>query len=485
MSALAHARKLHAQGMVPEAGAAYFRLLEAHPEDPDLHFSMGQLALMANKADHAEFHFRRALAAAPGMAQGWGCLGVAMDLLGQPADALESFRKGVQLDPEDAGLRVKLAIALRHLSRLDEALVEVDRVLQSHPDHPDALIQRGEMLKEQGRWSESDEAFRMAVQRNPGHPHARYQWACVQLSQGLFKDGWAGYEARLMGAVNPAFSLADRAPNWDGRLRPGTSLMIRLEQGLGDTLQFIRYLPRLLEADMELVIQRPLSSQNPVLPLLLGQDWSLSIVGPSEDPGPVSYQANLLSLPHLTGLGPESMARPPYLKAPERYRQKWKRRLDSLPGMKVGVVWQGNKLHPNDGSRSVDPVQFSRLLGIDGIRFISLQKDRSAPPLADAQGRMSDWMEEAEDLADTAAIIDGLDAVVSVDTSVAHLAGALGKPVYLLLPHSAEWRWLRTGERTPWYPGHRLLRQSRPGDWEGVVTDLERHLRDWAASQPS
>jgi len=483
LSALAHARKLHAQGNVPEAGAAYFRLLEAHPENPTIHFHMGQLALMVNRHDHAEFHFRKAVESDPRMAQAWSDLGVVLDLLGRAEEGLACLRKSVELEPGNADRRVRTAIALRHLLRPDEALAEVHGILAAHPGNPEALIQRGELLKDLGRFTDSDEAFRAAVECHPESPLTRYHWACALLSQGRLKDGWAGYEARLEGAANPAFRMRDWAPAWDGGLRPGATLMIRLEQGLGDTIQFIRYVPRLLEAGMQLVIQRPLSNQNPVLPLITGQGWPLTIVGPDEDPGEISNQVNLLSLPHITGWGPESLPSPPYLRVPEGVRQRWADRLSSLSGMRVGVVWQGNRMHWDDERRSLAPGLFPRLLEIEGLMLVSLQKDPSAPRLQAPKGRLVDWMPDVKDFSDTAAIIDGLDAVVSVDTSVAHLAGALGKPVYLLLPHSAEWRWLRAGERTPWYPGHRLLRQSRPGDWEGVVADLERHLRNRAASQ--
>lgn len=472
----------HARGAIPQAGQGYFSLLQRHPAHPRLQHQMGQLALMANRFDQAEFHFRRALQAAPGWVEPMAALALALDLLGREAEALELFEGALAATPEDAALWVKKSVTLRHLGRIEDSQEAAERALRIQPSQREALLQRAELLKDQGRSAASDDAFRQALDAHPDSAYVRFHWACVLLAQGRWEEGWAAYEARRQGEANPAFPMQDFAPEWDGRILPGLRLLVRLEQGLGDTFQFIRYVRKLIDAGVQVTLQRPHSSQNPLLGLLAAQGWPLAITGPAEAPGPVEAQTLLLSLPLRTGWRPSDLPAAPYLAVPAAAVEAWRGRLEQAPGFKVGLVWQGNRLHWDDHRRSPGLVALLQALAGLPVQLVSLQKERAEGGVGAVA--LHDWMDEVRDFTDTAAIVAGLDAVVSIDSSVAHLAGALGRPTWLLLPEPAEWRWLRGVDRTDWYPGHRLLRQERPGDWTAPLRRLREDLSRALAGPP-
>lgn len=472
----------HARGAVPAAGQGYFSLLQRHPAHPRLQFQMGRLALMANRFDQAEFHFRRALQAAPAWVEPMSELAMALDLLGREAEALALFEEATALAPLDPALWIRKATTLRNLNRIEESAAATGRALDLDPTRREALLQRALLLQDQGRLEEADLAFERARSAHPEDPYVRYQWACTLLGRGRWEEGWAEYESRRGGVANPAFPMLDFAPEWDGRIRPGLRLLVRLEQGLGDTFQFIRYVARLLEEGVQVVLQRPQGSQNPLLGLLAAQGWPVAITGPQEPPGAVDAQTWLLSLPLRTGWRPRDLPRTPYLRVPAAAQEAWRSRLAEAAGFKVGLVWLGNRLHWDDHRRS--PGLAALLRAVQGlpVQLVSLQKERAEGGVGAVA--LHDWMGEVQDFTDTAAIVAGLDAVVSIDSSVAHLAGALDRPVCLLLPEPAEWRWLRGVDRTEWYPRHRLLRQARPGDWTEPLRQLREELSRALAGRP-
>lgn len=473
----------HARGAIAQAGQGYFSLLQCHPAHPRLQHLMGRLATMANRFDQAEFHYRRALQAAPDWVEPMATLAVTLDLLGRETEALDLFERALVIAPQDAAVWVKKSITLRHLNRIEDSLAAVAQALALDPQQREGLLQQAELHRDLGRYADSDAAFRRAREIHPDSALVRYHWACVQLSQGRWAEGWAGYEARRDGGANPAFPILDVAPEWDGMIVPGLRLMVRLEQGLGDTFQFIRYVLKLVDSGVQVLLQRPHSSQNPLLGLLDAQERPLTTTAPNESPGPVDAQTLLLSLPLRTGWRPADLPPSPYLAVPPAAREAWRSRLDLAPGFKVGLVWQGNRLHWDDHRRSPGLAALLQALSGLPVQLVSLQKERAEGEVGAVA--LHDWMDQVRDFTDTAAIVAGLDAVVSIDSSVAHLAGALGKPTWLLLPEPAEWRWLRSVDRTDWYPAHRLLRQGRPGDWTAPLRRLREELSQALVVPPS
>lgn len=475
LKAFEKAQALHAQGKVPEAGQAYFGLLQRHPEHPDIHEAMGRLAALVNKFDHAEFHFRKCLAAAPERLRVLETLGVVVDLQGRREEALAIFRQGLSVLGSSPSLRVKAGIALSHLQRPSEALMEFEAALVLDPTNRDALHQKAEMLRNLGKDDLAFEAFRQLAHTHPDDAMSRYQWGCALLERGEWREGWAEYEARRGAESNPAFPRPVGGDPWDGQLQPGFRLLIQLEQGAGDTFQLWRLIPRLVEAGLNLVIQYP-PSQATVIPLLQAQGLPIRWIKTSDPLPPLDGHVPLMSLIHLLGVPPEGLWPGPYLQPAGEALDR--RRFPRSPSARacLGIAWAGSVFHPNDQYRSMSHTDIEPLLSLQCIHWVNLQKGWPALDAAMVKGSWTDPMADVTDYLGTAGIIRQLDAVVCVDTGVAHLAGAMGVPVLLMLPRSWEWRWMRDRADSPWYPGHRLFRQESIGDWSPVIEQVRDEL---------
>ncbi len=474
--AFAAAKRLHAQGRVPEAGQAYYELLRRFPENPDLHEAMGKLAAMVNKFDHAEFHFRQCLKAAPERLDVLEDLGVTVDIQGRREEALEIFTRVVQARPDSVQSRVRRGIALSHLRRPEEALQEFSYALSLDPKHRDAMNQRAEMLRLLGRDREAFESFRALAEAHPEDALSRFQWACALLEWGRWTEGWKEYEARRRAKQNPAFPKPIAGTPWDGSARQGLRLLLQLEQGAGDSFQFWRFVPRLLEEGMHLTIQYP-PSQEPVVPLLSAQGLPVEWIRTSESLPSVHAYAPLMSLVHLRSMGQEDLWRGPYLSIPDRGLPTLPSRDPGRARARVGIAYSGSPFHWNDHYRSMELVELSPLFErFPGIEWVNLNKGRQVPDPGSIRGLWTDPMPEVQNYLDTAGIVNAMDAVVSVDTGVAHLAGALDRPVLLMLPRASEWRWMRDRSDTPWYPRHTLFRQETSGDWGTVLAQVGDHL---------
>lgn len=476
--AFERARALHAQGKIQQAGQAYYQLLQKFPEHPDLHLAMGRLAAMANKFDHAEFHFRRSLQAAPERLDVLEDLGVALDILGRKEEALEAFSALVEARPESAQARVKRGLALSHLRRPKEALAAFESALELDPLDRDAMNQRAEMLRNLGRDDEAVQAFRLLAETHPEDPLSRFQWGCALLESGQWTEGWAQYEARREAKQNPAFPKPVAGAPWDGTLRAGFRLLLQLEQGAGDSFQFWRFVPRLLKAGMHVTVQYP-QSQEAVVPALQSQGLDVQWVTTAEPLPAVDGHAPIMSLVHVMNLHPDGLWEGPYLQAPSPEGTGL-----HLPGRtgfraRIGLASLGSTFHPNDHFRSISLETLEPLLGpTRGVQWVNLNRGDASRDPSKVLGAWLDPMPQVRNYRDTAVVIRQLDAVVAVDTGVAHLAGAMGIPVLLMLPRSWEWRWMRHRQDSPWYPGHRLFRQERIGDWSGVLGDVVQDLEE-------
>lgn len=361
-------------------------------------------------------------------------------------DAAEaSYRAILAAAPDSPEAWTNLGSVLQSLRRFDEAEAAHDRALALRPAFASALYNRGNLLSWMQRWNEAEAAYRQALAVDPGHPRARLNLGYVLLGEGRFLEGLSWYEARKdvpgMGAERLAM------PEWTGQPLDGRSLLIWPEQGLGDQIQFARYAPVLrdLGADVTLVCLPPLAA--------LFEGLGVKIVALSDQtavPRP-DYWTLPLSIPLRLQAGLDAIPPAPYLHAPDDRRRKW---AGLAPSGGVGFVWRGNPAHKNDRNRSLPSPGLLAPLKAAGAALVDLQTPRG-------------------DFADTAAILEGLDLVVTVDTATAHLAGALGKPCWVMLPYEGlDWRWMHDRSDTPWYPSMRLFRQPRAGDWASVVAEM-------------
>jgi tetratricopeptide (TPR) repeat protein len=431
--------------------------------------SLGRLAEALGGAEAA-------VARWPGHAPGWDLLGVVLGDLKRRDEALAALERAVALAPEAGDIRGHLAGTLRDLGRFGAALAAYDRAvaLDASAGH---LAGRAGVLMDLGRGEAALAAFEAAIARDPEHVEAHGFRSLALLAMGRWREGWAEYEwrGRIPGSLVERFGPQGR---WRGEVPvAGRRLFLFWEQGLGDTLQFLRFAPLLRAQGAEVV----LSVQDALVPLVRGFAPGVEVVGEAARPGAGELHCPIMSLPWVLGTEPATVpAAGGYLAADPARVAAWRARLPGDGRPRVGLAWSGNPLHSNDRNRSLPFAALAGLLGAE-VDWLCLQKESRAEDRAAlaAEGRVRFVGEGIADFADTAALAAMCDLVVAVDTSVAHLAGALGRPVWVLLPTPADWRWGMEGEATPWYAGARLFRRPLGGDWEATVAQVRAALEAW------
>ena len=497
---------LRALGRMDEAAANYERALALKPDYPEAHHNLGRLRQAQGKLDEAAAHFRHALHLRPTYAEAHHQLGTILQMQGQLAEAITCFEQAITLKPNFAEAHNNLGSVLGMQGKLDQAVASCERAILLDPNHVEAhnnlgtarleqgkldeaaasfrqaLLLRpdfaeahgnlGSVLKAQGRQHEALRSFEDALRIKPDFADAHMNRSLLWLLQADFERGWQEYEWRWNETTCPRRHV-DR-PAWNGEPLAGRTILLHFEQGLGDTLQFIRYAPLVKSAGAGNVL---LECQVPLKRLLTGCRGVDRIYVFGEPLPHFDVQAPLLRLPRL--LGTTSLERipggVPYLSVPDDLVLHWRKRLESVKGFRIGIAWQGSPTHKADRRRSVPLPLFAPISRVTGMRLISLQMGPGSeqcsalPGLLDLTGAIADF-------ADTAALLKNLDLVITVDTSVAHLAGALGVPAWVALPFDPDWRWLLGREDSPWYPSLRLFRQSRPADWDGVFERMAAAL---------
>jgi Flp pilus assembly protein TadD len=467
-------------GRADEAEAALRAAVVLGPGDAAAANDLGSLLGQRGRTAEAAEMFRVAVARDPRCADGFANLCAALGLLGRFEEAAEAGLAAVRLRPDHANARANLGAALGQLDRHEEAVATCRAAIRMRPDNANAHANLGVALRRLGRLEGAMASLREAIRLEPGHINARTGLAMTLLSLGRLAEGFAEYEHRL--APRPAHIPGP--PAWRGETLEGRTILLHAEQGIGDTIQFVRYLPEIARrgAGRVLLAAPPLFAR-----LLAGLPYLDALVHPEErEKLRAHVHCALLSLPHALGTTIETIPAPvPYLRAEPAALLRWRERLGGIPGPRIGVVWAGNPKHHNDRNRSIPPELLAPLLRVQGVSWLSLQLGANAARPADLarQGTLLDLAPELTDLAETAAAIMHLDLVVAVDTAVAHLAGALGRPTWVMLPFVPDWRWLLGREDSPWYPTMRLFRQRCAGDWDGVVARVAAAL-EARAKQP-
>ena len=471
----------HARGEHGEALALIERALAVNSTVAAFHLARGAVLLSLGRATEAAEAAGRALDLDAGNAEAHNILGNALMALDLVEDAVAAYRRALTLRPGYAEALNNLGSALRATGRLAEAEAALRQAVALRRAYPAALANLGLVLQEQGRYHEALAAFDQAVAADPGFATARGNRAMLLLLLGRLDEGFADYEWRwrMPGFATPSRNFAQ--PAWDGTALAGRTLFVHAEQGLGSAIQFVRYAGLAAAAGGRVVLEchRPLQrlfAQSLVAPR--GPVAALVVKG--EEPPDFDCQAPLMSLPHL--LGTTLAAIPgdsPYLSPDPAEAASWRERLAAAGRPRIGLVWAGNRRHENDRNRSMPAAELARLVDSHpAAAFFSLQVPGAAEDLAAfPPDRVEDLAPHLPDFAATAAVIANLDLVVSVDTAVAHLAGALGHPVWLLLPYVPEWRWLLGRNDSPWYPSMRLFRQSAPGNWPELIERVGAALR--------
>ena len=469
---------LQEQGRLDEAINCYRQAIELQPRLPEAHSNLGIALQEQGRLDEAVTAFRQAIDLKPDYPEAQYNLGNALKEQGWLDEAVACYGKSLDLKPDQPRAHNNMGNALRELGRLDEAIACYGKSLDLKPDQPEAQCNLGTVLEEQRRLGEAVACYRKAIDIRPDLPEAHNNLAIALLAQGDMAGGWDEYEWRWQ---TPQMLKGRRdfaRPQWRGEAAAGRQLLIHAEQGFGDTLQFCRYAPLAAARGLRVVIE----VQPPLARLLRSLPNVDQVIAAGEQPPAFDLHCPMLSLPRAMGttLGtiPGGV---PYLRADAAQVASWRTRLAAMPrqGPRVGLVWAGDPgIHlPSKAAvnrrRSIAPDRLAPLFALPGLHFVSLQKGGPAAP---GHFPLTDLMDEMTDFADTAALLATLDLVISVDTAVAHLAAALGKPVWLLDRFDPCWRWLTGRTDSPWYPSLRIYRQRDPGDWDAVITEVARDL---------
>ena len=475
---------LKATGRAAEAEMALKRAIDLLPNYADAHINLAALCADSGRPGEAEAGYRRALALNPHSPDAYNNLGILMQRTGRAAEAETALRQALALAPAFAQAHNNLGNVLKENDRLNEAILAYRRAVELQPLYTDAHNNLGTALKETGQFDAARSSYRRALDIAPDNADARLNHAMFLLLCGALRRGWQEYESRwkISGAKLPPYAQ----PLWQGGIDPsGKTIFLHSEQGFGDTLQFIRY-AQLLAARGATVYAGVPSE----LTALIATCPGVARVFDSGDPMPsFDYHCPLMSLPLAFDTELSSIpAAVPYLASSPDKATGWRNRIAHAAGLRVGLVWAGNarrhnpSVHAVDRQRSLHVDRYAPLLAIAGITFFSLQIGAEAALQAKAHPAIIDLTADLRDFSDTAALIGELDLVISVDTAVAHLAGALGKPVWMLNRYNTCWRWLIERDDSPWYPSMRIFRQPQPGDWDAVMSRVRDTLATYAAT---
>lgn len=477
-------------GEPARALAVLHELVAATPQSAAAHRALGDALIRAEKPRQAVGVLHTALMLAPTDLEHRFVLAHACQLAGDPLAAIPHYQHILAIQPEHTRALQNLGRAFSDTGDTDRAFGCLRTALALTPDHAEHWANLAVALRRSGALAASLQHYDKAASLDPGNARTRYHHAMTLLLDGQFDLGWAVHEARFGLAGFPIRRDLLAQPMWDGTKLAGRTLLLHAEQGLGDTIQFARYASLIGLVGLARGGRIVMMVQPPLVELLQGFAGANEVIG-SDGPTPAfDVQAPLLSLPRLMRTrGDNIPAALPYLRAETDRRARWRRELDGC-GLRVGLVWAGNASHGNDRERSLDPARAlqlaERLLHarpdvlLCGLQLGARSQDLDALGQA---GRYRNLAPYLQDFAETAALVSELDAVVCVDTSVAHLAGALGRPVMVLLPFAPDWRWRQTGDGTPWYPSMRLCRAVRPGDPEAAIDAAVTQIAGFAGRE--
>ena len=479
-------------GRIEDALDHYILATHYGPRQPEAWLGVGRVAAHGGSLDAARDHLERAVALNPDAAWAHNALGALRYRMHEVEAARAHFQRAVELEPDCADAHSNLGYVLfRDLERLDDGTRHIQAALELAPDNETALVNWAMVLQHRGDWQAALELCDRLLLKNPGLHEVRCNRGLILLTRGDFRRGWLDYEARRH---LPEFPRRDRtSPEWQGSSLAGKSVLVYGEQGLGDQIMFASCLP-----DVARTARSCLIECHPKLERLLSRSFPQARVSATKSPASgtekgalpdgVDWQVAMGSLPlHFRAEWRDFPRHEGYLKAHPARVDFWKSRLQQLGGMlSIGIAWRGGAPSTRRSLRSVPLAEWAPMLACKAARFVSLQHDARMEELETECGRndfvIHHWPEAIDDYDETAALVSALDLVITVQTAVAHLSGALGKATWVLIPAIPEWRYLDHGERMPWYPQMRLFRQPAPHDWQPVIGRLRGELEQMIAA---
>ncbi len=462
-----------------EAKECYEEALRLKPDFCEAYNNLGVLLEESGELTEAEQCFRKGLTVKPGSDETHNNLGVVLAAMGRHGEAAACYRHALALNPRSAHAYNNLGNALRTIGEVDEAIECLNQAIRLRPDYAEAYNNVAIALVQKGRIDAALENYERALYHKPDYAEAHMNRALALLGEGDYERGWTEYEWRWKGKEmrHPAASVHRR--RWVGSPLRGRTILLKAEQGLGDTIQFARYASLLKQRGATVILE----SQKSLARLLAScPGIDRIVVRGSEEQVEFDFYAPLMSLPGIFKSTLETIpAEVPYLVPEEERLERWRARVSAIPGYKVGIAWQGNPDYRGDRMRSIPLRRFAPLGAIDGVTLVSLQKGFGVEQLEEIAGEfhvetLGDVDTDGGAFLDTAAILSHLDLVITSDTALPHVAGALGVPVWMATPLAADWRWLRRGSRCPWYPTMRMFRQRSQGDWQAVFREIAEAL---------
>lgn len=466
---------LHVAGKYAEAADNYLRTIERRPAHAEAFHNLGVTRALQRRLPDAIAAYEQAVRIKPDYPEPHQNLGALMQKLGRDDRALYHYCEALKFAPDSLQVLYNLALFAQERDLLDEAAKRYREILRRKPKHAEARNNLGNTLLALGRPQEAISSYLQALAHDPRSAEAHWNLGLAQLLMGEFEEGWKGHEWRLR--QKDVAPRVFQQPMWDGSELGGKRILLHAEQGLGDTLQFVRYAPLVRRRGGFVILE----CQRPLLRLFEGMGGIDQLIHRGHPLPEFDCHAPLLSVPRLVGTRLDTIpARVPYIPVDPAEIERWREIIDShmdgKRGLKVGLTWAGNPLHKHDHNRSMQPGELAALSGIEGVVFFNLQKDAAAS----AELGVIELGDSG--LHDVAAILLNLDLLISVDTSIAHLAGALDRPVWTLLPFAPDWRWMREREDSPWYPSMRLYRQQRRKSWTEPLMRVRADLEKLALS---
>lgn len=459
---------LHARGETADALAHVRRALEISPQ-AIFYANCGVMQGALGEVERAAEAYLAALAINPALPDAWNNLGNAYRSLGKIKEAEQAFRNALHHAPDMAVAQNNLAALLQETVDLNEAFVLAQQAVANQPDQPEAWASLGSIWRNKGQPEEAARCFQQAIALRPNEPQFHIGLGIAKLLMQEWTAGWQEYGWRVQGLTVPG------ATRWRGEVLAGRRLALLVDGGFGDMIQLARWLPKLSEQGA-LVVQAPVVLHALLQPLAPTAEW----FSPDQPVPSCDFWAPWGDI--LPRLAPTpthwAESKSTYLAAEASAAARWRFRLNAIPGLKVGLCWAGNPALSADARRSIPLEQFALFRGLDGVVFFSLQFGERGlqQQLAPTGLRIVDWTDQCADFSATAALVQGLDLVISVDTAVLHLAGGLGRPVWLANRFESEWRWGGHGEHGIWYDQLRIWQQPQAGDWTSVLADMRREL---------
>ena len=466
------------QGKRGEAAASFRAALSLQPDHAEAHFGLANVLVGLGKQEEAVASFRRALEIRPDFPEALNHLGLALIGLERLAEATVFLRQAVRLKPDDVRALNNLGGALDAQRKFAEAEACYEQALRLDPRSAVAHNNLGSTYQKSGRYEEALACYETALRLDPDLPATHWNRCVAWLQMGNFEQGWPEYEWRWKRM--PERLRHFQQPLWDGSPLAGRTILLHLEQGLGDTFQFVRYAPLVKERGGKVLLECPRT----LMPLLASCPGIDELVTAEAELPAFDVHCPLMTLPSRLGTTLATVpANIPYLRADEQLVEHWRQKLSGLKGFKIAIAWRVRPGHRHSRYKSIPLVQFAPLAELEGVHLISIQKGPGAEEIAAAAKQLpvidcaSELDETTGAFQDTAAIMKIVDLVVSPDTAVAHLAGALGVPVWVLLSVVADWRWMLKREDSPWYPTMRLFRQTELDNWAPVFARVRAELQ--------